>query len=126
MILLFSTILGCTNQIELVYTTEPCEDWDFSNESPELRITDEGDDVVIRRVGIDGYCGDQFQPQIFADGWDLRVVESWDSTPSVTECESCLTGRVTMLSPPSGDYHLDWYDNENAMTPVHDEYFIVE
>ena len=126
MILLFSVILGCTNQIELVYTTESCVDWDFSNESPELRIEEEGDDVVIRRVGIDGYCGDQFQPQIFADGWELRVVEAWDSTTSVTDCESCLTGRVTMVSPPSGDYHLEWYPDSVTISPVHTEDFIVE
>ena len=125
MILIFSLFLGCTNQIELAYATETCVDWDFSNEAPELRIERVGDDVVIQRVGISGLCGDQFQPEILANGWDIRVTENWDYSDA-TDCESCLSARVTMVSPPKGDYHIEWFPDSEVISPVHDEYFIVD
>jgi hypothetical protein len=118
MIFLLLSFFGCANQIELVYTTETCVDWDFSSEEPELRIESDGDDVVIRRVGIQGYCGDQFQP-------DIQVVEYWN-VDATTDCEACLAARLTMLSPPSGEYKIEWFQNPEVITPAHDEQFVVE
>jgi len=125
MILLLTAIFGCANQIDLVYTTEACSDWDFSNEEPELRIESDGEDVVVRRMGVMGNCGDQFQPEIYADGWEFRVVENWEVGEG-TDCEACLAAKVTMVSPPSGEYHIEWFSGPDEISPAHDEDFSVD
>lgn len=125
MFLLFAQLLACTNQMELVYGTDACSDWDFDNTEAELRIEETAEGISISRVGVERPCDDLFQPEIVADGWRIQITEGWEiDVPG--DCTACTAPTVELIAPAAGTYTIQWFEGAEFSTPVHDVEYEVE
>ena len=120
--LLFALLLnGCSRDIQLTYYTDVCTDWDLNQTEAELRVEDDGMDIVVTRMGVERPEGSKFQPQIQANGWKIQIIENWDVLDEVVGPDLCFGPTVVMEDPPSGDYTIQWFDRPGVITPVHQE-----
>ena len=118
---------GCTQQVQLTYYTDTCQDWDLNNPAPELLIEEEGQDIALVRMGVEQPFGAKFSPEIQANGWRIQIFEDWtfESDEEATDELLCLAPTVVMKSPPSGTYEIQWFPQPNVITPVHSDEVVV-
>ena len=120
-------ITGCTQQVQLTYYTDTCQDWDLNNTEPELLIEEEGQDIALVRMGVEQPFGAKFSPVIQATGWRIQIFEDWTFESEEGESDDllCLAPTVVMKSPPSGTYEIQWFPQPNVITPVHEDEVVV-
>lgn len=121
-------LAGCTQQVQLSYYTDTCQDWDLNNPAPELLIQEEGQDIALVRMGVEQPFGAKFSPVIQANGWRIQIFEDWTFEAEESEDDEllCLAPTVVMKSPPSGTYEIQWFPQPNVITPVHEDEVVVD
>ena len=121
-------LAGCTQQVQLSYYTDTCQDWDLTNPAPELIVEKAGQDVSLIRMGVEQPFGAKFTPEIQANGWMIQIFEDWTFEAEETEDDEllCLAPTVVMKSPPSGTYEIQWFPQPNVITPVHEDTVVVD
>ena len=121
-------LAGCSQQVQLTFYTDTCQDWDLTNEAPELIIEAAGEDISLVRMGVEQPFGAKFSPVIQANGWRIQIFEDWVLETEEEEGDEllCLAPTVVMKSPPTGDYEIQWFPQPNVITPVHEEVVVVE
>ena len=117
-------LMACTQDIQLTYYTDSCYDWDFNLTNPELRIDEDGADVVLVRMGVENDCNASFQPIIQANGWTIQIYEDWVISED-SDCTMCFAPTVVLKDPPSGDYIVQWFNEPNVIKTAHEEEVVV-
>ena len=106
-------LVGCENVIVLTSDTIPCTDYDFNDPgASQVDVDVSGVDVRIYRTNVLIGCDDIFDPEVEADGHNIMVWEFWEQR-TVDDCTTCLEPSVVMEEPPSGTYHLVWYNGDS-------------
>lgn len=117
-------LMACTQDIQLTYYTDSCQDWDFNLPNPELRIERDGPDVVVVRMGVENDCNARFQPIIQAKGWKIQIYEDWVVTDA-SDCTMCFAPTVVLEAPPNGEYIVQWFNEPDVIQIAHQEVVVV-
>jgi hypothetical protein len=118
-VLLSFLILGCTQEMEITFYADACEDWDFEVEEATQVVAEKSDEgIVFLRKGVTQSCDASFQPEITAQRRLIQVFEDWEAPAEDDDCETCFFPTVVLHDPRAGDYELQWFEGRDSLTPV--------
>jgi hypothetical protein len=115
--LVFSLLLGCAPEVNIVASQGGCTEFDYDNPAPSELVSEVGEDgtAVVSRTNVLLDAGDYtFEPVIVPDRRLIEVFETW--TGAGEGDPFCFVPSVS-LEGLRGEFELRWYLAEGDVVP---------
>ena len=108
-------LFGC-QAISLEFSAEVngCENYDFENPGPsELRLIEEGDDLLIQRTGVLLDSEAEFVPTFTIEEYKVYIREYWNEGNGE---QFCWTPTVRIQDHPQSPLEFWWYIGDDVIS----------
>ena len=108
-------LFGCqATSLEFTSEVNGCENYDFENPGPsELRLIEEGDDLLIQRTGVLLDSEAEFVPTFTMEDYKVYIREYWNDG---TGEQFCWTPTVRITDHPGVALEFWWYIADDVIS----------